>query len=354
VGREFLFQEIEQFISENPRGYLIISGEPGIGKTALMAKLVKTCNYIHHFNIAAQGIYRPYEFLESVCSLLIQKYGLSVRFSLDATESGILLNRILKKVSEYLEEKGGKEVIVVDALDEVERTSSKENLLFLPPILPPHIYFILSTRPGELFLRINMDEICYYPLKSDEERNLTDARNYLSREIELERTSITQEFKRKGLVEETFIRQLLENSKGNFMYLTHLVRALRRGDYSAVDARHLPKGLEGYYDDFWRRLRERNQKEWQDFYRPLLSALTVLQEAVSYRQLSEILNISIDDVRDVMHTLQEFLYSEHQGKETVYRIYHSSFQQFLERKIDGESYHYHIAEFYGRHWVYKN
>jgi hypothetical protein len=40
VGRQSIFEAIERFIAESPRGYVVIHGQPGIGKTALAAQLL--------------------------------------------------------------------------------------------------------------------------------------------------------------------------------------------------------------------------------------------------------------------------------------------------------------------------
>ena len=56
IGRQFVFNSLDKFLSEKDRGYFIVRGEPGIGKTALLAQLVKTRGYIHHFNESSVGI----------------------------------------------------------------------------------------------------------------------------------------------------------------------------------------------------------------------------------------------------------------------------------------------------------
>ena len=54
VGRQFVFDAVSRFTDSHPRGYFFIRGDPGIGKTALAAYLVKTNGYIHHFNILGE------------------------------------------------------------------------------------------------------------------------------------------------------------------------------------------------------------------------------------------------------------------------------------------------------------
>jgi hypothetical protein len=118
VGRDFLFQEIQEFIDSNPRGYFLLSGDPGIGKSAISAKLVKDHGYIHHFNIRADGINETSHFLQSICAQLITVYDLDYSFlPSETTQDTGFLNRLLHEVSEKTRQKR-KCVIVVDALDE--------------------------------------------------------------------------------------------------------------------------------------------------------------------------------------------------------------------------------------------
>ena len=49
TGRGFVYSAIEEFIKEDPRGYFLITGDPGIGKTALAAQYVKQIGCVHHF-----------------------------------------------------------------------------------------------------------------------------------------------------------------------------------------------------------------------------------------------------------------------------------------------------------------
>jgi hypothetical protein len=151
VGREWIFEAIDRHLQDRekfPSGYILITGEPGIGKSALIAQLVKERGYVHHFNIALQGIRSPKHFLTNVCAQLILRYQLPYdSLPDDAHENGLFLNRVLQEASEK-RKKDEPLVLVIDALDEAERAGSA-NLLFLPPTLPDGVYVVATTRPGD-------------------------------------------------------------------------------------------------------------------------------------------------------------------------------------------------------------
>ena len=68
VGRQFVFDAVDGFLDAHDSGYFVICGVPGIGKSALMAKLINDRGFVHHFNIASQNIRSPRVFLENVCA----------------------------------------------------------------------------------------------------------------------------------------------------------------------------------------------------------------------------------------------------------------------------------------------
>ena len=149
VGRDFVFEAIDQAIAdpEFPSGYIIIQGEPGIGKTALIGQLVKQRDYVHHFNIGPAGIRSAGDFLANVCAQLIVRYGLDhLVLPPKATEDSGFLMQMLAEAAEKAE--GEPVVVLVDALDEAESTAlpPDENRLLLPPALPPGVYFVVTTR----------------------------------------------------------------------------------------------------------------------------------------------------------------------------------------------------------------
>lgn len=81
VGREFIFNEITRLLTDVAfsSGYIIIRGEPGIGKTSVIAELVRRHGYVHHFNDRRGNIRSHRHFLGSVCAQLILRYELNHR-----------------------------------------------------------------------------------------------------------------------------------------------------------------------------------------------------------------------------------------------------------------------------------
>ncbi len=120
-GREYIFNEIDKIINDPifPSGYILIKGEPGIGKTSIIAQLVKQRGYIYHFNIIAENIRSTSDFLSNICAQLI------IRYDLDYATIPEEASQDTKFLKGLLEEASNKEpndpiIILVDALDEAD------------------------------------------------------------------------------------------------------------------------------------------------------------------------------------------------------------------------------------------
>ena len=181
IGRDFLFHAIDEIIArpDFPSGYLLIRGEPGIGKTALMGQLVKTRGYVHHFNIAPQNIRSARAFLENVCAQLLVRYGLDEgTLSEDAfRDSGHLVHLL----AQAAQKQGAVPLVVlVDALDEAEDAGlpPSANRLYLPAVLPDGVFFVLTSRE-QMDYRLDVDRREDIYLRDTDPQNLEDVRNYV-------------------------------------------------------------------------------------------------------------------------------------------------------------------------------
>jgi hypothetical protein len=125
VGRMSIIRQIDGHIgsADFPSGYVFVEGEPGIGKSAIMAHLAATRGYAHHFNVMSDNIRARSAFLMNICAQLITRYDLR-RDMLppDAGASGAYFRRLL---AEAVEKSDSPIVALIDAVDEAEKPAVK-------------------------------------------------------------------------------------------------------------------------------------------------------------------------------------------------------------------------------------
>jgi hypothetical protein len=336
VGRDSVFDAISEFIENNPRGYIIISCDPGVGKTALAAQIVRIKGYVHHFNVRAEGIVKPNTFLENVCSQLIAAYQLPYnQLPPEASYDSGYLYQLLRDISEKLEA-DEKAVIVVDALDEADSltTPSTANVLHLPTTLPPRIYIIATMRKAPVRLLIHC-ESSNLSIESHSSDNTRDVQAFLAR---VATQPHVQDFiKKSGIDTSTFVKILTQKSEGNFLYLHYVLSNIE--NYDDLKRILIPEGLYNYYEDHWRRIRGQDTEAWFDYKLPIISTLAVIKEPISIDLIGDFSAVTTKIlVREALAQWSPFLHEEVVERGTSlekrYSIYHSSFQEFIAQKAE--------------------
>lgn len=342
VGRQWILNKVEHFMDDNPRGYYFIVGDPGIGKSALAAQMVRQNGYLHHFNILANGICRPWQFLKNVCAQLISTYELNyTALPPEAAKDSGFLEKLLEEVSNKL---GPREqcVIIVDALDEVVRAGMPPgtNLLYLPLILPNSVYIVVTMRDVKDIrphVQCEYDEL---PIKADSSDNLTDIRDFLH--AATVNPNIQEYIKNQKMKKQEFIAMMVQKSEGNFMYLRHVLPEIGKGAYKDRKLNDIPTGLENYYEDHWRRMRTRDETVWFEYKLPVIVALTAVHKPVSIDLINSFSGVPRKRIRYVIQEWAQFLHAEQVeyegGTQIRYSLYHSSFHKFICRKeeVEGE------------------
>lgn len=341
VGRQWVFDEVNRFMDTNPRGYFFIIGDPGIGKSALSAQMVKQNRYVHHFNIRAEGINKATTFLRNVCAQLIAAYELQhAVLPPCTTDDAGFLNKLLGEVSEKLNA-DERCVIVVDALDEVDRIGvpTGTNLLYLPLTVPNNIYFVVTMREDDERMfkpRVDCEQDELY-IDHDSSNNLTDITDFV--QAATSRQGIRAYISAREIEVSEFVTLIVQKSEGNFMYLRYVLPEIEHGAYEALDLAAIPAGLQSYYEDHWRRMRGVDEETWFEFKLPVIVALTVVQEPVSVDLISDFSTVQQRArIRTVLHEWAPFLHEvmvEYDGGiQTRYSLYHSSFFDFIAEKED--------------------
>lgn len=322
--------QLMSLLSKIRVGIFFIKGDPGIGKSSLTAQLVKERKYIHHFNIRALGINRPETFLLNICSQLVINYDLGYSvFPPDILVDGRFLAKLFGQVLEKLE-KDDKVVIVVDAFDEVDMIGSHSgiNSLYLPSKLPDGIFIIITSRRIPLGLRIE-SKTKELEIAHDSSQNLEDVQEYL--EMKTERKGVRHYIETQNLEKRKFIKQIMDKSEGNFMYLRYVLQELEDGYYEDLKFDSLPRGLENYYEDHWRRIGMTMSPIPKEKIK-IIYILSEVREPISRHLLSAFSKEDKLTVQGVLEEWIQFLHMQQFGKEKQFSVYHDSFRNFLNRK----------------------
>ena len=348
VGRGFLFEALDNLVkdSEFPSGYIIISGEPGIGKTTFMAELVKRHGYIHHFNLSLQNIRTARDFLSTICAQLIIHYELDhPTLHPDALKDSSFLSKLLDEVAD--KSKGQPTIILVDSLDEADTVgiAPGANILYLPPSLPKGVFFVLTTRETHDY-RLVVDRQKEIYLRDDDPNNLDDVREYISNFIRENTGQMNVRFQEWDIQVDEFIEVITKKSEGNFMYLVHVLRDIYEGKLivaNMANIRNLPKGLKGYYQRHWRMMRAEDEDQFDKYQEPVVCILATVREPVTIEMVQEWTKLNPRQIKDVISQWREFLNVDDSGGDSLYRIYHTSFQDFLKDEVGLKKYHDKIS-----------
>lgn len=210
------------------------------------------------------------------------------------------------------------------------------------------MYIVVTTRPRH-DIRLEVLNPRTLELKADSADNLQDARSYIG--VFLPDAQLQQRIADWNVTSEQFTEHLLHKSEGNFMYLHHVLPAIKAGQFVEGHVDELPAGLLGFYRSHWRQMQTKDAETFAQHYQPIVCGLAAVKEAVSIDQLEAYTGQEPTQIRRVIQEWREFLYEElSKERERLYRVYHASFQEFLREEVDPglKTYHKMIAGYYLR------
>ncbi len=281
VGRDEQLKELKKWIRDSNSGVCWVEGKPGMGKSALMARLFldlkgnswglfsgknavpqKLNNVlIPYFFRTGDPLCREVKFLESVTKTIqiwLQKMGFKAPaaasdFSLskDVKEYRKRFKELLEAFSATLQraaDKPKKLIIIMDGLDEI--TQSEPNVINLPfENNLPGVLWICSSRGKPAATEDTRAADCSMIFKDEGLAELSekDIYNFLV---------FMTDLAKYGLIDRDipdsnknpFIEEVKNRSKGLPIYLSYLAEDIRSGKISFKDEKSLPRGLNKYYD----------------------------------------------------------------------------------------------------------
>ncbi len=152
VGRESDLETIDDYVGGSDPHLLAVVGEPGSGKSALMAKVAEQAAAAHpdaaivvRFIGATPASSDGRALLDSLCRQISSVYEADV--SELPTEYRDLVVELRNRLALATAERPL--IVFLDALDQLSDAQQARNLVWLPGNLPEHVRVVVSALPGE-------------------------------------------------------------------------------------------------------------------------------------------------------------------------------------------------------------
>ena len=305
--REWIFKSIENWLDDraSPHRVMVISGNPGMGKTvisAVVSQRIQKAGRLSgsHFCQHDDSRYRdPRLMLQSLACHLCQAMPsykdtlveqLSRNLGKDLNNMGVeeLFALLFKEPLSTVQDPGRNTLIVIDGLDESEYQGRNELLHVISnhfSMLPIWIRILITTRPERSIIEA-LRHLKPIELEQKQEENLDDIRNL----FEIQRNhKIGEEHK------DILLKELVKKSEGLFIYAYFIVDFIQmNASILTPDQLEsvLPSGISSVYSLYFKRLENELCKELntdEEHFLRFLCALTASREPLPVEFIAKIL-----------------------------------------------------------------
>ena len=306
--REWIFKSIEDWLDDraSPHRVMVISGNPGMGKTVISAVVSQRMQKAgrlsgSHFCQHDDSRYRdPRLMLQSLACHLCQampsykdtlEEQLSRNLGKDLNNMGVeeLFALLFKEPLSTVQDPGRNILIVIDGLAESEYQGRNELLHVISnhfSMLPVWIRILITTRPERSITEV-LRHLEPIELKQKREENLNDIQTLFENQLS---NKIGEKHK------DILLKELVKKSEGLFIYAYFIVDFIQKnGSILTPDQLEsvLPLGISSVYFSYFKRLeselcKELNEEE-EHFLR-FLCALTAAREPLPVEFIAKILN----------------------------------------------------------------
>ena len=315
---------INEFINKAEKGFMMVYGNPGIGKSALLAQITKEIKQIpqksrpiiiDYFIRRGTSYASPERMLDHLNDSIERHYNTKMLKGNNADEKLQYLISRFKKIDQTAEARHL--IIIIDGLD--EGIEEDRNIIkFIPIEITEKISFIFGSRQiseAEQFYdklpHLHRNKLLLGGLKKEDVR------------------ALLYDIVNKYAIEEQFIENIVACSAGNPLYIRMLCLALEEGDMKLNDSKHLPAKLNDFYKEFIAKYSKRANGNI------LLQSLYVFaasKDFITTKQLQYILNIGEADAEMVIYEMREVLFDNPVTEEEDFQLFHESFREYLVKE----------------------
>lgn len=350
VGRTWAFDRITEWLA-GAEPILLMTGEPGAGKSTLIGNLVAMsdgetapygalgpgCLAATHF--CRQQVAESVDAL-TVIRLLAARLCESVPGFADALRAGsstVDIEEFLRAESvprqaydKYIRQPlrllaAPAVLVAIDGLDEAIEGGAGYRLVTMlareSQLPTPGLRLLLTSRPGRAIRHLTAAS--RLDLIDDEPRVGEDVRAYIEGRL------------LAGAVPSASVlaRRIAATGRGNFLYARFVVDDLLSSPRPIIASKvRLPAGLAGLYREFLDREIAAVEPEWRERHRPVLGLLAEARgDGFTVEQLSGLTGLSRSTVADSITLCAPYLRDHPES--SAHRLFHQSFRDYL--RADG-------------------
>ncbi|XP_078383525.1 uncharacterized protein LOC144666041 [Oculina patagonica] len=365
MGRQWLYREVENTFNGNDVSGILIIGDPGAGKSALLSQLIcsRTSSSVIHAHILGYHLCKYSDkntqmagkFVRNLAEMIARRlpeYGYVVSnnsyiqrsFVLDCIQNqdpvGCFEQTILTPLRNL--KNGPKEnwYIVIDALDEcLTQGETSHSIVYLLnnkiPRFPPWLKLIMTSR-NESDASLYSSKIKELIIDPEDPRNLDDIELFLTSKF-FKSSPLLHHIKLwfgDDSVKSTLklVSSLLPISQGNFLFVKEVLLHWELSTHKLNYAYALPKTLGDLYHSYFERLYHDTGKGSFNPVRRVLELLVATLEPLTQKELFDILRMkekNLVEEYEFQSRLKGLGHFLRYGENNTITLYHLSLTNWL-------------------------
>jgi WD40 repeat protein len=284
IGREVILESLLEYLAEDGRSSLLVTGASGSGKSALLANFAAKCRTLYpdakvasYFIGASPGSSNLHTVLSALCRHLLESESDVSDLPTDPLRAKRAFQAVMREAaSEY------RVIVILDGLDQLEDSLSAAAGLWFPFVLPVGVKLVSSGAPSQLV------EALKRRFEPDKVLQLDDLTRGERTELVRQHLALRQ----KRLPTDLISRLVDETARADSRLPLYLLVALEElflfGSHAALGARidKFPTSVSALLDQVLDRL---EQDHGHQFVRCVCSWLAVSQAGITEPEMLDLL-----------------------------------------------------------------
>ncbi|HGE72861.1 TPA: TIR domain-containing protein, partial [Candidatus Poribacteria bacterium] len=341
TGREWLIDELNEWLNNEESRVFFVTGDPGVGKSAVMAHLVEKNELVNAYHFCLFHLAESTEpgiFIKSISAQLatqIEGYYEALKGIGDLDDvvkdvkqdADSLFKRLITDPLSKIKQPDSTILIVIDALDEslgVKGTNISSLLRNRLNDLPKWVRLVISSRK-EAKIIDTFSEFKPHEIDAGREENIKDINDYVAKK--LKEPKIAKLLEENNADPDLIKDAIIKNSENNFLYVTEVIKGIINKSIDLQHPENFTPGLVGLYQDFFNRLFPGGKG--YDEIRPLLEIITASREPLTREEIAFFMSCDEFNLRNQLAKINTF-FPDRNGR---YYPYHKSVIDWLSGDV---------------------